>query len=150
MTPLGSSLSGVAARLITRYGAPMVLSKTEAASYDPATGSVTGTPSDHPLLGIVESVSAAFVGGLVQNGDLLVTVAENACMGGAGSAVQESLAAQGITLPVLQLGLPDRFSEHGETKALLSECGLDSGAIIRAVENRCTDMDCMAPSLHVK
>jgi hypothetical protein len=75
MTPLGSSLSGVAARLITRYGAPMVLSKTEAASYDPATGSVTGTPSDHPLLGIVESVSAAFVGGLVQNGDLLVTVA---------------------------------------------------------------------------
>ena len=69
MTPLGSSLSGVAARLITRYGAPMVLSRTEAASYDPATGSVTGTPSDHPLLGIVESVSAAFVG------DLLVTVA---------------------------------------------------------------------------
>ncbi|WP_028467621.1 MULTISPECIES: hypothetical protein [Nisaea] len=75
MTPFGSSLSGVAARLITRYGAPMVLSKTEAASYDPATGNVTGTPSDHPLLGIVESVSAAFVGGLMQNGDLLVTVA---------------------------------------------------------------------------
>lgn len=75
MTPLDSSLSGVAARLITRYGAPMVLSKTEAASYDPATGNVTGTPSDHPLLGIVESISAAFVGGLVQNGDLLVTVA---------------------------------------------------------------------------
>ena len=75
MIPLDSSLSGVVARLITRYGVPMVLSKTEAASYDPATGNVTGTPSDHPLLGIVESVSAAFVGGLIQNGDLLITVA---------------------------------------------------------------------------
>lgn len=87
---------------------------------------------------------------LAADHDLLVTVEENACMGGAGSAVQESLAAQAITLPVLQLGLPDRFIEHGETNTLLAECGLDSGAIIRAVENRCTDMDCMAPSRHVK
>lgn len=75
MIPIDSSLSGVVARLITRYGVPMILSKTEAAGYDPTTGTVTGSPSDHPLLGIVESISAAFVGGLVQNGDLLVTVA---------------------------------------------------------------------------
>lgn len=88
----GTSLPSVAARLIARYGAPMVLSKNEAGTYDPATGNVTGTPSDHPLLGIVESMSAAFVGGLVQNGDLLVTVA--------GEDLADALPAPGDLLRI--------------------------------------------------
>ncbi|UUX51803.1 hypothetical protein NUH88_08890 [Nisaea acidiphila] len=69
-----SSLSGVAARLIARYGAPMLLSKTGTPGYDPATGTVTGTPAEIEIPGIVESIEAAFVGGLVQAGDLLVTL----------------------------------------------------------------------------
>lgn len=72
MTP---TLSGTAARLIARYGAPMLLSQTEAPGYDPATGTVTGTPAEFAVTGIVESIEAAFVGGLIQSGDLLVTLA---------------------------------------------------------------------------
>ncbi|WP_193184142.1 hypothetical protein [Nisaea sediminum] len=74
MTATGSTLSGTAARLIARYGTPMTLGKTAAPSYDPATGTVTGTPSEHEVPGIVESIEAAFVGGLVQSGDLLITL----------------------------------------------------------------------------
>lgn len=98
----------------------------------------------------VKPIDDALIAQLAASHDLLVTIEENASMGGAGSAVQESLAAQGITVAVLQLGLPDRFVDQGDTNTLLAECGLDSGAIIRAVENRRADVDCMSPSLHVK
>ena len=98
----------------------------------------------------VKPIDDELIAALAGSHDLLVTIEENACMGGAGSAVQESLAAQGITIPVLQLGLPDRFVNHGDTKVLLAECGLDSSAIIRAVENRRADDDCMTASRHVK
>ncbi len=47
-------------------------------------------------------------------------------MGGAGSGVAEALAAAGITIPLLHLGLPDRFIDHGDPAQLLSDCGLDA------------------------
>ncbi|MCC6301559.1 MAG: 1-deoxy-D-xylulose-5-phosphate synthase [Gammaproteobacteria bacterium] len=65
--------------------------------------------------------------------DLLVTVEENAVQGGAGGAVNEFLAARGIALPVINLGLPDLFGEHGSRAELLAECGLDAPGIQRAV-----------------
>ncbi len=65
----------------------------------------------------------------------LVTLEENALMGGAGSAVAEALAAMGIVRPILHLGLPDRFVEHGEPATLLARCGLDAGGIEAAVRN---------------
>jgi 1-deoxy-D-xylulose-5-phosphate synthase len=55
----------------------------------------------------------------------LVTVEENTILGGAGSAVLELLEKQGIYKKVLQLGLPDRFVDHGDPARLLKECGLD-------------------------
>jgi 1-deoxy-D-xylulose-5-phosphate synthase len=67
--------------------------------------------------------------------DLLVTVEENAIMGGAGSAINECLAAHGLTVPVLNLGLPDDFGEHGSREELLAACGLDTAGIIAAIEN---------------
>jgi 1-deoxy-D-xylulose-5-phosphate synthase len=70
--------------------------------------------------------------------DLLVTVEENAVQGGAGSAVLESLAAQGVAVPVLQLGLPDQFVEHGDPAGLLAECGLDAAGIVRSIRERLT------------
>jgi len=73
---------------------------------------------------------------LAQTHDLLVTVEENAVMGGAGSAVLEFLEGQGATVPVLQLGLPDRFVEHGDPAKLLASCGLDRDGIVRAVQAR--------------
>jgi 1-deoxy-D-xylulose-5-phosphate synthase len=59
----------------------------------------------------------------------LVTVEENTILGGAGSAVLELLEKQGIYKKVLQLGLPDRFVDHGDPAQLLKECGLDAEGI---------------------
>ena len=66
----------------------------------------------------------------------LVTVEEGAIMGGAGSAVAEALAAAGVVSALLQLGLPDRFIDHGEQGALLASVGLDAAGIERAVRTR--------------
>jgi 1-deoxy-D-xylulose-5-phosphate synthase len=68
--------------------------------------------------------------------DLLVTVEENAIAGGAGSAVGEYLNQQGIQVPLLQLGLPDTFIEHGKHASLLSGAGLDSDGIARSISAR--------------
>jgi len=68
--------------------------------------------------------------------DALVTVEEGAVMGGAGSAVLEALAHAGVAKPVLQLGLPDVFIEHGDPAKLLSLQGLDAAGIEAAVRAR--------------
>jgi 1-deoxy-D-xylulose-5-phosphate synthase len=65
-----------------------------------------------------------------------VTVEESVVAGGAGSAVAEALSAAGVTTPMLHLGLPDRFPDHGEPAAILRECGLDATGIAAAVERR--------------
>lgn len=65
--------------------------------------------------------------------DYLVTVEENVVMGGAGSAVAESLSAQNLTIPLLQLGLPDQFVEHGDPTVLLADCGLNREGIAKSV-----------------
>ena len=67
---------------------------------------------------------------------LLVTVEENALAGGAGSAVTEFLAEQGIVMPVLQIALPDRFLEHGKPQDMLKSVGLDAAGIESAIRAR--------------
>lgn len=67
---------------------------------------------------------------------LLVTVEENAIMGGAGSGVSELLAMHGLAMPVLHLGLPDEFVEHGKPSELLHEVGLDADGILAQVKAR--------------
>ncbi|HEV8644252.1 MAG TPA: 1-deoxy-D-xylulose-5-phosphate synthase [Burkholderiales bacterium] len=66
----------------------------------------------------------------------LVTVEENTILGGVGSAVLETLEKQGIHKKILQLGLPDRFVDHGDPARLLKECGLDAGGIHASIEAR--------------
>ncbi len=66
----------------------------------------------------------------------LVTLEEGAVMGGAGSAVGEALQAAGVVLPLLQLGLPDRFIEHGDPAKLLAMQGLDAAGIERSIAQR--------------
>ncbi|QHJ00808.1 1-deoxy-D-xylulose-5-phosphate synthase [Xylophilus rhododendri] len=66
----------------------------------------------------------------------LVTVEEGAVMGGAGSAVSEALQAHGIVRPLLQLGLPDAFIEHGDHARLLSLAGLDAAGIEGSIVQR--------------
>jgi len=65
-----------------------------------------------------------------------VTVEENVVAGGAGSAVGEALAAAGVTMPALHLGLPDRFPDHGDPAVILHECGLAAEGIVDAIERR--------------
>ncbi|WP_225785021.1 1-deoxy-D-xylulose-5-phosphate synthase [Xenophilus sp. Marseille-Q4582] len=73
---------------------------------------------------------------IAQTHDSLVTVEEGAVMGGAGSAVAEALARMGLVRPILQLGLPDRFIEHGDPARLLSAEGLDAAGIVNAITQR--------------
>src|SRR5258706_2744887 len=68
--------------------------------------------------------------------DLVVTIEENVVAGGAGAGVAEALAADGISVPLLHLGLPDAFVEHGDAQLLLADCGLDFQGIVRAIRER--------------
>lgn len=65
--------------------------------------------------------------------DLLVSIEENVIAGGAGSGINEWLQSQSINTPILNLGLPDRFVEHGTTSQLLAECGLDKTGILNSI-----------------
>ncbi len=71
--------------------------------------------------------------------ELLVTVEENTIMGGAGSAVLESLAIQGLPISLLQLGLPDSFIDQGDSSQMLADCGLDKTGIVRSVRSRLSE-----------
>ncbi|CEA06665.1 1-deoxy-D-xylulose-5-phosphate synthase [Pseudomonas saudimassiliensis] len=84
----------------------------------------------------VKPLDTALLRQLAGNHELLVTVEENAIMGGAGSAVNEWLLAQGIQIPVLNLGLPDIYVEHDKPANMLAECGLDAAGIEHAIRQR--------------
>ncbi|MBY4948778.1 1-deoxy-D-xylulose-5-phosphate synthase [Cupriavidus respiraculi] len=84
----------------------------------------------------VKPLDVELVKTLAREHDFLVTVEEGCVMGGAGSAVLEALAAAGLDVPVLQLGLPDQFVDHGDPAFLLSQCGLDAAGIERSVRDR--------------
>ncbi|MFG6449064.1 1-deoxy-D-xylulose-5-phosphate synthase [Roseateles sp. BYS180W] len=84
----------------------------------------------------VKPLDQALVLELARSHDALVTIEDGCIMGGAGSAVAEVLAAHGLTLPLLQLGLPDEFIEHGDVPKLMSLCGLDAAGIERSVRER--------------
>ena len=73
---------------------------------------------------------------LAQQHKALVCVEEGCTMGGAGSAVAEALAAEGISVPLLILGLPDKFIDHGDHALLLSQCGLDAKGIENSIRQR--------------
>ena len=73
---------------------------------------------------------------LARTHDLIVTLEEGAVGGGAGSACLEALAENSIEVPCLQLGLPDRFVDHGDHALLMKECGLDVDGIQKAIQKK--------------
>jgi 1-deoxy-D-xylulose-5-phosphate synthase len=81
----------------------------------------------------VKPLDETLVAELAGSHDLLVTIEENVIMGGAGSAVLESLQRQRIRASVLQLGLPDRFVDHGDPALQLKSCGLDKAGILASI-----------------
>ncbi len=84
----------------------------------------------------VKPVDDMLIGELAESHALLVTVEENVVMGGAGSAVLEALARLGHKAAVLQLGIPDRFIDHGDPSVLTQECGLDASGIRQSIERK--------------
>ena len=88
----------------------------------------------------VKPLDVEMVKRIAQQHDLLVTIEENVILCGAGSAVNECLQPHANSTPVLNLGLPDRFIEHGETATLLAQCGLDAEGIVRAVTKHLSEL----------
>jgi 1-deoxy-D-xylulose-5-phosphate synthase len=84
----------------------------------------------------VKPLDADLVAYLARTHEALVTVEENVVAGGAGSAVAEALAAEGFAVPILHLGLPDAFVDHGDPAVLLAHCGLDAKGIVASIAQR--------------
>ena len=84
----------------------------------------------------VKPLDEKLVCDLALSHDLIVTVEENVIAGGAGSACAEALKAAGIEVPMLLLGLPDRFVDHGDPAKLLALEGLDAAGIRQSIEKR--------------
>ena len=84
----------------------------------------------------VKPLDHQLVAELARTHDAFVSVEDGCVMGGAGSALLEYLQAAGLNLPVLQLGLPDEFVEHGDPVKLMSLCGLDAQGIEQAILKR--------------
>jgi 1-deoxy-D-xylulose-5-phosphate synthase len=82
----------------------------------------------------VKPLDAALVIRLAQRHEYFVTAEENVVAGGAGDAVLEVLTAQGYLRPVLQLGIPDRFIEHGSRADNLAVAGLDAAGLAAAID----------------
>jgi 1-deoxy-D-xylulose-5-phosphate synthase len=72
---------------------------------------------------------------LAETHDCLVSIEENAVIGGAGAEVARALETLGIVKPLLRLGLPDSFIEHGEQTQMLAELGLHPAGIVSRIEN---------------
>ncbi len=84
----------------------------------------------------VKPLDKAMLLELAKTHEGFVTIEDNVIAGGAGSGVSELLNAQGITLPMLHLGLPDSFQHHASREDLLAEAGIDHAGIRAAVLKR--------------
>ena len=84
----------------------------------------------------VKPLDQELIGDLATSHQLIVTLEENTVMGGAGSAVNEYLVQENYSIPILNLGLPDRFLEHGKVPDMLAEVGLNSDAIATAIKQK--------------
>ena len=84
----------------------------------------------------VKPLDAELVREMASSHDALVTLEEGCVMGGAGSAVAETLNQSELICPLLQLGLPDLFIDHGEQSALLAGAGLDAAGIEHSIRKR--------------
>jgi 1-deoxy-D-xylulose-5-phosphate synthase len=82
----------------------------------------------------IKPLDESLVREMAASHEILVTIEENVVQGGAGSAVNEFIAAAGIKVNLINLGLPDRYLDHATHQEQLAEAGLDSAGILSAVE----------------
>jgi 1-deoxy-D-xylulose-5-phosphate synthase len=111
---------------ILAFGAPLAAARAAAERLDATVANMR----------FVKPLDVATTLELARTHEAIVTVEENVVAGGAGSAVAEALAAEGVAIPLLHLGLPDAFIDHGDSVQLLAACGLDADGIVRAIEAR--------------
>jgi 1-deoxy-D-xylulose-5-phosphate synthase len=98
----------------------------------------------------IKPLDVELIAELAASHDFLVTAEEGAIMGGAGSACAEALAALALIKPILHLGLPDQFIDHGDPAKLLEAAGLDAKGIVRSIQERfLTDPAATEPRLVV-
>ena len=98
----------------------------------------------------VKPLDQALLRQIAEQHAVLVTIEEGAVMGGAGSAVDEFLQSIGQLRPLLQLGLPDQFIEHGDPARLLALHGLDADGIVQSIRRRFPELvEAARPSLKV-
>ncbi|WP_127477702.1 1-deoxy-D-xylulose-5-phosphate synthase [Sulfurivermis fontis] len=124
---------------ILAFGAPLGAALTAADMLDATVANMR----------FIRPLDAELVLQLAASHKLLVTVEDNAVLGGAGSAVNECLAAHGIQVAVLNLGLPDRFLEQASREELLADCGLDADGILRAIQTRLSGTLAIPPAADV-
>jgi len=93
----------------------------------------------------VKPLDESLIAQVAASHELIVTLEDGAATGGAGSAVAECLARQGTAIPLLQLGLPDRFIDHGEQGELMAQAGLDRAGVLAAVTRRLKTLEPAAP-----
>jgi 1-deoxy-D-xylulose-5-phosphate synthase len=84
----------------------------------------------------VKPLDLELIQSLAADHDYFVTIEDGAIAGGAGSACLEVLTKLGIQKPLLQLGLPDEFIEHGDYQLLMTKCGLDVEGITNSIKQR--------------
>ena len=122
--------------VLRRQGAGKVAILAFGSMVQPALAAAAALDATVSDMRFVKPLDTALIRELAASHSLLVTVEENAIMGGAGSACAEVLAAAGISVPMLHLGLPDDYVEHGDPAVLLADCGLDAAGIQRSIEAR--------------
>ena len=87
----------------------------------------------------VKPIDEELIGDMATSHQLIVTIEENTTMGGAGSAVNEFLVSANYQIPILNLGLPDKFLEHGKVAEMLANVDLDAGSITSAIKKKLKD-----------
>lgn len=97
----------------------------------------------------IKPIDEDIITALAETNELIVTLEDNVVMGGAGSAVNEVLAANQLLVKILNLGLPDYFQEHGSREELLAEAGLDADTVIAKIELIYPLRDCAVKSANV-
>ncbi len=111
---------------ILAFGAPLTAALEAAETHDATVANMR----------FVKPLDVELVLQLARDHGALVTVEENVIAGGAGSAVGEALAQAGVEIPLLMLGLPDEFIDHGDPAFLIAQSGLDPKGIAASISRR--------------
>lgn len=101
-----------------------------------AAESINATVAD---MRFVKPLDEQLIGDLATSHQLIVTIEENTLAGGAGSAVNEFLLQSNYLIPVLNLGLPDKFLEHGKVPDMLVAVGLDGSSVAALIRQKLAD-----------